>query len=121
MVMASNLSAMFDPLMVPAPNSFRVDRPWETYMLWGYGMHVCFGAHLNRATLPNILKPLLARKGLRRAAGAAGRIDTAGTPFPVHLKIEFEPEHPARHAGPRDDADLRADGRQRDGTVAVAA
>jgi cytochrome P450 len=29
MVMASNLSAMFDPLAVAAPNLFRTDRPWE--------------------------------------------------------------------------------------------
>lgn len=90
MVMASNLSAMFDPLDVPTPARFRADRAWETYMLWGYGMHDCFGARINRVTLPGILKPLLARTGLRRAAGAAGRIDTEGTPFPVHLHVEFD-------------------------------
>ncbi|MEA3013635.1 MAG: hypothetical protein QOD42_2180 [Sphingomonadales bacterium] len=90
MVMASNLSAMFDPLMVPAPNAFRVDRPWETYMLWGYGMHICFGAHLNRATLPNILKPLLAKKGLRRAAGDAGRIEKGDNSFPLHFHVEYD-------------------------------
>jgi cytochrome P450 len=90
MVMASNLSAMFDPLVVPAPNSFRVDRPWETYMLWGYGLHTCFGAHLNRATLPTMLKPLLAKSGLRRAAGAAGQIDKGDKPFPVHFHLEFD-------------------------------
>jgi cytochrome P450 len=90
MVMASNLSAMFDPLVVPAPNSFRVDRPWETYILWGYGMHICFGAHLNRATLPNILKPLLAKKGLRRAAGAAGQIEKGANSFPLHFHVEYD-------------------------------
>ena len=90
MVMASNLSAMFDPLAVPAADSFRTDRPWETYMLWGHGMHTCFGAHLNRATLPALLKPLLAKPALRRAAGDAGRIDAQGTPFPVHFHLEFE-------------------------------
>jgi cytochrome P450 len=90
MVMASNLSAMFDPLAISSPTRFRTDRPWETYILWGYGLHACFGAHLNRANLPAILKPLLARKNLRRAAGPAGRIDQAGTPFPVHLHVEFD-------------------------------
>ncbi len=90
MVLASNLSAMFDPLDIPAPTSFRTDRPWETYILWGYGMHACFGDHINRATLPGLLKPLLARPNLRRAAGTAGQIDTAGTPFPVHLIVEFD-------------------------------
>ena len=89
MVMASNLSAMFDPLAIPSPNAFRIDRPWETYILWGYGLHTCFGAWLNRATLPALLKPLLAKPGLRRVAGDAGRIDTAGTPFPAHFHVEW--------------------------------
>ena len=59
MVLASNLSAMFDPLKIEAPECFRTDRPWGEYMLWGYGMHTCFGAHINRFRLPAILKPLL--------------------------------------------------------------
>jgi cytochrome P450 len=90
MVMAANLSAMFDVGEVPSPGAFRPDRPWETYLIWGYGMHTCFGDHLNRTTLPAVLKPLLARSNLRRAAGAAGQIDSGGTPFPVHLHVEFD-------------------------------
>ncbi len=89
-VMASNLSAMFDPLAIPDATAFRIDRPWETYMLWGYGMHSCFGAHINRAVLPALLKPLLAQTNLRRAPGPRGRIDKAGTPFPQHLHLEFD-------------------------------
>lgn len=89
-VMASNLSAMFDPLAVPDAPSFRTDRPWETYMLWGYGMHACFGAHINRAVLPAMLKPLLAQPNLRRAEGERGQIDKAGTPFPQHFHLEFD-------------------------------
>jgi cytochrome P450 len=90
MVMASNLSAMFDPLTIPDAASFRTDRPWEVYILWGYGLHTCFGAHINRAVLPALLKPLLAKPGLRRAPGDAGRLDDGGTPFPVHLHLEFD-------------------------------
>ncbi len=89
-VMASNLSAMFDPLEIPDATRFRTDRPWETYMLWGYGMHACFGAHINRAMLPAMLKPLLAQPNLRRAEGARGQIDKAGTPFPQHFHLEFD-------------------------------
>jgi len=89
MVLAVNLSAMFDPLRIEAPESFRTDRPWEEYMLWGYGMHACFGAYINRAVMPAILKPLLAKPGLRRAAGDAGRIDSGGTPFPRHFSVEW--------------------------------
>ena len=90
MVLASNLSAMFDPLKIEAPETFRTDRPWGEYMLWGYGMHTCFGAHINRAVMPAILKPLLAKPGLRRAAGSAGRIDKGGTPFPQHFSVEWD-------------------------------
>jgi hypothetical protein len=55
-------------------------------MLWGYGMHACFGRHINRAVLPAILKPLLSRSGLRATNGG---IDDQGTPFPVHFEVEF--------------------------------
>jgi cytochrome P450 len=90
MVLAFNLSAMFDPLRIEAPESFRTDRPWDEYILWGYGMHLCFGAYINRAVMPAILKPLLAKSGLRRAAGDAGRIDSGGTPFPQHFCVEWD-------------------------------
>jgi cytochrome P450 len=90
MVLAANLSAMFDRLQSAAPGSFRTDRSWENYILWGYGLHTCFGAYINRAMIPAILKPLLKRPHLRRATGAAGQVDTAGTPFPVHLVLEFD-------------------------------
>jgi len=59
-------------------------------MLWGYGMHACFGAHINRAVLPAMLKPLLAQRNLRRAEGPRGQLDQAGTPFPQHLHLVFD-------------------------------
>lgn len=88
MVFASNLSAMFDPLKMDDPESFSPDRPWSDYILWGYGLHTCSGAYINRAVIPAMLAPVLARDGLRRAAGAAGQIDTNGTPFPHHFCLE---------------------------------
>jgi len=89
MVLAANLSAMFDPLKLSVPSEFRTDRPWDDYILWGDGLHTCFGAQVNHALIPTILKPLLARPGLGRAAGPAGRIDQGATPFPVHFVVEF--------------------------------
>lgn len=90
MVFAANLSAMFDRREVPEPGAFRTDRPWETYIHWGYGMHTCFGDAINFAVIPAILKPLLLRENLRRASGGAGEIDTGGTPFPQHFSVEFD-------------------------------
>ena len=91
MVLAVTLSAMFDQRDIPAPNEFRVDRPWETYIHWGYGMHKCFGDAINRAIIPATLKPLLAQEALRRMPGHSGRIDSGGTPFPQHFVVEFQP------------------------------
>jgi cytochrome P450 len=89
MVLAATLSAMFDPLKIDSPESFRIDRPWGNYILWGYGMHECFAAHINRAVLPAILKPLILKSGLQRAPGEAGQIDTGGTQFPKHFVVEW--------------------------------
>ncbi|ABD56495.1 cytochrome P450 [Jannaschia sp. CCS1] len=89
-VFASNFSACFDRFRVPDPNSFRTDRPWETYMIWGYGMHNCFGDQINQAVIPAILKPLLRQKGLRRAPGDAGQIAPGEFGFPAHFHIEFD-------------------------------
>lgn len=90
MVFAANFSAMFDPLKIDSPTAFRTDRPSDNYILWGDGLHTCFGAHINLALIPAILKPLVAKTSLRRAAGAVGQIDTEGTPFPVHFWLEFD-------------------------------
>ncbi len=91
LVFAANLAAMFDPWRLEQPKAFRMDRPWEDYILWGHGLHRCFGAHINRAVIPVLLRPLLAGGKLSRAEGAAGRIDTAGTPFPAHFVVEIGP------------------------------
>lgn len=90
MVFAATFSATFDPMAIKSPNSFRTDRPWEDYIIWGYGMHTCFGAAINRAIIPAILKPLLAQKNLRRAEGSAGEIDNGGTPHPQHFHLVFD-------------------------------
>ena len=62
-----------DRRVVEAPNDFSAGRPWDQYILWGYGQHTCFGQYINRAVIPALLKPLLRQTGLRRTAGDAGR------------------------------------------------
>ena len=74
---------------IAAPNRFRVNRPWGNYMLWGYGLHECFGVHFNEIVIPAILKPLLKQNKLRRAQRAAGYIKRSGTPFPVNMMIAY--------------------------------
>ncbi len=88
MVLPATHSAMFDEEKVDSPNEFRVDRPAWNYMHWGYALHTCFGQYINQVQIPSILKPLIARGSLQRAAGDAGKLQFAG-PFPSSLKVTF--------------------------------
>lgn len=78
MLLAANLSAMHDSARVAQPEAFRSRRPWADYMLWGDGLHRCWGDHINRAILPAMLMPLLARPGLAQQSPPDG----GGLPFP---------------------------------------
>ncbi|MFN3371080.1 MAG: cytochrome P450 [Sphingomonadaceae bacterium] len=86
MVLASNLSAMFDPERVANPRRFVAPRPWENYILWGEGLHRCWGDRINRAILPAMLTPLLAKPGLRALAPPDG----GGTPFPKSYRLAWD-------------------------------
>jgi len=89
-VFAANLSAMFDPWVIPHADQFDINRPADNYILWGMGLHRCFGDHISQAVMPLFLKPLLKKDNLRRAAGKAGKMDMDGTPFPQHMHILFD-------------------------------
>jgi cytochrome P450 len=88
-VVAATQSAMFDERIIDAPNEFQPGRPDYTYMHFGHGLHKCFGQYINRVQIPGILKPLLKRKGLRRAPGTAGELQYSG-PFPSSLTVLFD-------------------------------
>jgi cytochrome P450 len=85
MVLAANLSAMFDESVVDAPTRFIAGRPWGIYALWGEGLHLCWGDRINKAILPAMLIPLLAKPGLRQL----GPPDGEGTPFPRHHRLAW--------------------------------
>lgn len=91
MVFAATYSAMFDRFGIEDPQTFNGERPLEAQIIWGTGMHTCFGAAINAAVIPAILKPLLQQSNLRRAPGEAGQIDTGATPFPKHFAVNFDP------------------------------
>jgi cytochrome P450 len=87
-VLAAFASAMKDPRRVADPQRFDIDRPASDYIHFGYGLHQCFGIHINRATLHMMLKPLLKQPNLRRARGKAGRLHKNG-PFAASLTVDF--------------------------------
>lgn len=84
-VFAATLSAMHDGRAIEAPDEFRVDRPWSDYMLFGHGMHSCYGQQIVRAQLPALATALLEGPPLRRA----GKLRFDG-PYPAQLRVAFD-------------------------------
>ncbi len=87
-VFVGTLSAMFDPTVFTNPREFDANRNVE-YLHFGYGMHACFGTHINRVQIPELLAARLRLPRLRRASGRAGQILYEG-PFPNRLVLQFD-------------------------------
>jgi cytochrome P450 len=88
-VFAATLSAMHDERAVSEPDEFRVDRPWREYMLFGHGLHTCYGQQIVRHQLPALAQALLEGPRIRRAHGRDGHLRFAG-PFPSGLTVRFD-------------------------------
>jgi cytochrome P450 len=52
------LPAMFDSAAVPFPHQYRTDRGANDFLVFGYGMHACFGYQFARTMLVALLMPL---------------------------------------------------------------
>jgi len=87
-VLAAFSSAMMDERRIPEPLTFNPRRMPHEYMHFGYGLHTCFGIHINMALLPLMLKSLLKRPGLRRAPGRPGRLCKRGV-FADQLHVNY--------------------------------
>ena len=90
-VFAATLSAMHDPAAIDSPDKFRVDRPWSDYMLFGHGMHSCYGQQIVRQQLPALATALFEGPPIRRALRDEGKLRFDG-PFPSGLTVSFETE-----------------------------
>jgi cytochrome P450 len=88
-VLAAFSSAMMDERRIPEPLRFNPHRLPHEYMHFGYGLHTCFGIHINRALLPLMLKPLLKQPGLRRAPGRLGELRKRGA-FAEQLYVDYD-------------------------------
>jgi len=89
-IIAATLSAMHDERAVSAPDEFRIDRPWSDYMLFGHGLHTCYGQQIVRHQLPAMMAALLEGPPIKRARGKAGELKWEG-PFPSGLTVRFSP------------------------------
>ena len=88
-IIAALMSAMSDACELDAPEEFNPARPDRHYLHFGYGMHQCFGRHINRIQLPLIARAILRLPGLRRAPGDEGKVKFDG-PFPDSLLVDFD-------------------------------
>jgi cytochrome P450 len=80
---------MHDERAVEAPDEFRVDRPWSDYMLFGHGLHTCYGQQIVCHQMPALAHALLEGPPIRRARGGAGKLDWQG-PYPSSLTVRFD-------------------------------
>ena len=90
-IYCATLSAMHDERAIDSPEDFRVDRPWSDYMLFGHGMHTCYGQQIVRHQLPAMMTALLESKPIERAGGKDGKLKWEG-PFPSGLTVRFDPD-----------------------------
>lgn len=86
MVLAATSSAMFDPEKFPNPEDFRLDRPLENYLHFGWSRHRCLGEAIALEAVPQALAPLLSLERLQRAPGRAGRMHFDGA-FPNSMLL----------------------------------
>jgi cytochrome P450 len=88
LVIVANVSAMHDPSRIEAPEEFRLDRPDDDYMHFGFGLHQCFGRYIARAQIGAVTGQILRLRDLRPAAGSAGQVQYDGI-YPRSLVVEF--------------------------------
>ncbi|MFF8288564.1 cytochrome P450 [Streptomyces sp. NPDC016309] len=86
-VHAHMASAMFDETVVEDPYAFRPDRTPVHNMVLGYGAHECVGKYPARAIVPEMVRRVLLRPGIRPLPGAERELDFAGTPYPQHYTV----------------------------------
>ncbi|MFI2764006.1 cytochrome P450 [Streptomyces echinatus] len=86
-VLACFASAMFDEEVLDAPAEFRPGRPPAHNLVLGYGAHDCVGRYAARVIVPELVRRVLLRPGVRPLPGAERGLDYAGTPFPQHYAV----------------------------------
>ena len=88
-VLVAFSSAMMDERRLPDPKEFNPRRLPHEYIHFGYGLHQCFGIHMNLVLLPLMLKALLKRNHLRRAQGVKGKLRKRGA-FSDELHVNYD-------------------------------
>ncbi|MEA5510769.1 cytochrome P450 [Crocosphaera sp. UHCC 0190] len=74
LVLVSLGSAMFDGAIIKNPDEFSIERPKHNYMHFGYGDHTCLGEHIGAVVVPEVIKQVLLRPGVRVIPGDEGKL-----------------------------------------------
>jgi cytochrome P450 len=82
-------SANRDEEVFDDPFTFRVDRRPNPHLAFGFGEHVCLGAHLARAEIETIFRHLLARLDTFELSGSVERLSSAVNGSIKHLPLRY--------------------------------
>jgi cholest-4-en-3-one 26-monooxygenase len=82
-------SANRDERVFDDPFAFRVDRSPNHHLAFGFGQHLCIGAHLARLEIEVIYRLLLERFDSFESAGPVERLDSIVNGSLKHLPVRF--------------------------------
>lgn len=73
-VFCSFVGAARDPKIFPNPDQVRLDRPLDSYIHYGVGIHTCLGKDASMVALTAMLKTVGKLQNLRKAPGPQGQL-----------------------------------------------
>jgi cytochrome P450 len=85
-ILALTQSAMFDQHAFEDPMRFIPTRNWYHYFHFGFGSHECLGRYIGMVMIPEMVRQLMLRPGLK----GHGRIDYRGGPFPERYDLSWD-------------------------------
>jgi cytochrome P450 len=83
------VSANRDEEVFDAPFEFRIDRDHNQHLVFGFGPHLCMGAHLARAELEQMFALLAARMTWFESAGPVERLNSSINGAIKHLPLRY--------------------------------
>lgn len=78
-------SAMFDERAFDKPDEFNPNRNWYRTFTFGFGSHECLGKYVGMVMIPEMVRQILLRPGIRPLAP----IDYKGGPFPETFELAW--------------------------------